>query len=72
MCCWSTDVVVTLVKGKKLDWNNARLNIGMRLDYADYNMGRFISTGGNIADDIWALIPMVAFRPIGQTVIRFN
>lgn len=66
------DIVGTLFKWKFLGWDNAKLNLGARLEYADYNQGKFKETGTNIADDIWAIVPSVAFRPAGTTVIRLN
>jgi hypothetical protein len=66
------DIIGTVLKRKILGWDNAKLNVGVRLEYADYNQGSFKETGGNIADDIWAIVPSIAFRPVGTTVIRFN
>ncbi|MFA7379104.1 MAG: hypothetical protein WC150_01500 [Bacteroidia bacterium] len=67
-----TDIVGTVLKRRILGWDNAKLNVGVRLEYADYNQGSFKETGGNIADDIWAIVPSIAFRPVGTTVLRFN
>lgn len=66
------DIVGTVLKRKILGWDNAKLNVGVRLEYADYNQDKFKETGGNIADDIWAIVPSIAFRPVGTTVLRFN
>lgn len=66
------DFVGTMFKWKFLGWDNAKLNLGARLEYADYNQGKFKETGANIADDFWAIVPSVAFRPAGTTVIRLN
>lgn len=66
------DIVGTVLKREILGWDNAKLNVGVRLEYADYNQGSFKVTGGNIADDIWAIVPSIAFRPVGTTVLRFN
>jgi len=66
------DVVGTVLQAKMFDWENAKLNAGVRLEYADYNQGEFKETGGNIYDDIRAVVPSVAFRPVGATVLRFN
>ena len=66
------DVVGTVLQKNILGWDNAKLNIGVRLEYADYNVGRFKETGGNIADDLWSVCPAIAFRPVGTTVIRLN
>ncbi|HLF65349.1 MAG TPA: hypothetical protein VI603_16400 [Saprospiraceae bacterium] len=66
------DFVGTVVKRKVFEWENAKFNLALRLEYADYNQGEFNETGGNIADDIWAIVPGIAFRPVGTTVLRFN
>ena len=55
-----------------LGFENAVLNLSVRLEYADWNKGHFIQTGGKIYDEIWAIVPAISFRPSGQTVIRFN
>lgn len=66
------DFVGTFVQKPILDWNKAKINAVIRLEYADYNKGTFRETGGNIADDIFAIVPGIAFRPLGTTVLRFN
>jgi hypothetical protein len=66
------DVVVTVLQKRMLGWDKAKLNLGIRAEYADYNQGEFAETGGNISDDIWAIVPAIAFRPAGATVLRFN
>ena len=66
------DIVGTIVQQKMLEWEKAKLNLVFRLEYADYNQGKFTETNGNIADDIWAIVPGISFRPVGPTVIRFN
>ena len=66
------DLVGTIVQRPMMGWNNAKLNLGIRLEYADYNQGEFKETGENIGDDIWAIVPGIAFRPVGTTVLRFN
>jgi hypothetical protein len=53
-------------------WDNATLNVALRAEYVDWNVGEFNETGGNISDDIIAFVPGISFRPSGQTVIRFN
>lgn len=66
------DVVVTVIQRKIGDWEKAKINAGFRLEYADYNQGKFKETQQNIGDDLWAIVPSLAFRPVGNTVIRFN
>lgn len=66
------DIVVTVIQKPILGWERAKINVGVRLEYADYNQGKFKETNSNIADDIWAIVPSIAFRPVGTTVLRFN
>jgi hypothetical protein len=66
------DIIYTVLQKKMFGWENAKLNIGLRTEYADYNQGKFNETGDNIADDVWSVVPAIAFRPAGTTVVRFN
>ena len=66
------DIVGTILQRQMFGWEKAKLNLGVRLEYADYNQGKFKVTNGNIADDLWAIVPSIAFRPVGTTVLRFN
>src|SRR4030095_11125650 len=66
------DIVYTVLQKQMFDWENAKINVALRFDYADYNQDTFNETGDNIGDQIWAIVPAVAFRPAGTTVIRFN
>lgn len=66
------DIVGTVLQKEMLGWEKSKINLALRLEYADYNQGKFNETNGNISDDIWAIVPGVAFRPVGTTVLRFN
>ena len=66
------DVVQPILKRKVLDWDNARLNLAVRLDYVDWNVGTFNETQTDIGDNIWAITPAISFRPSAQTVFRLN
>ena len=66
------DFVQPIVKRPMLGFENAVLNLSVRLEYVDWNKGTFTQTGGNIADEVWAIVPAISFRPTGQTVFRFN
>ncbi|MBP9884213.1 MAG: hypothetical protein KBF32_12470 [Chitinophagales bacterium] len=67
-----TDITGTILQQKILGWEKAKVNLAIRFEYADYNQGTFEDTGGNISDDVWALVPALSFRPVGATVFRFN
>ncbi len=66
------DIVQPVLKKKILGWENAVLNVACRLEYVDWNVGKFKQTGGNIADDLWSMMPAISFRPTAQTVFRLN
>ncbi|NQX39438.1 hypothetical protein SAMN05421820_102186 [Pedobacter steynii] len=66
------DIVQPVLKRNILGWQNATLNLACRLEYVDWNRGKFIETGGNIADELWSVMPGISFRPKSQTVLRLN
>ena len=66
------DIVHPLLRKKMLGFENAVLNACVRLEYVDYNVGRFNETNGLIHDDIYSIVPGISFRPYPQTVIRAN
>lgn len=66
------DVVQPLLTRTMLGFEDAILNACVRFEYADYNVATFDETGGNIGDDIYAIVPGISFRPFPQTVIRGN
>ncbi|HLX12211.1 MAG TPA: hypothetical protein VKS81_05310 [Bacteroidota bacterium] len=66
------DIVQPLLKGDVFGWSNAVVNVACRLEYVDWNVGNFRETGGNIADDLWSIMPAISFRPNAESVIRLN
>jgi hypothetical protein len=66
------DLVQPIVKREMFGFENAVLNIALRLEYTDWNVGTFRETGGNIGDVFWSWNPAISFRPTAQTVIRLN
>ncbi|MEK7199600.1 MAG: hypothetical protein AAB212_06745, partial [Bacteroidota bacterium] len=66
------DIVQPVIKKKMLGWNDAVLNIACRFEYVDWNVGKFSSSGGNISEHLWSIMPAVSFRPSSETVFRFN
>lgn len=66
------DIVQPVLKGKLLGWDNASLNLACRLEYVDWNKGKFRETGDNIGDDTKSIMGSVSFRPNTQTVLRLN
>jgi hypothetical protein len=66
------DFVQPIVRRPMLGFDKAVINLALRLEYTDWNVGEFTETGGNIADDEWWVVPGISFRPTAQTVIRAN
>lgn len=66
------DVVQPVYTGRVFGWDKARLNLACRLEYVDWNVGTFRETSGNIADELWSVVPGISFRPIPMTVLRIN
>jgi hypothetical protein len=66
------DFVQPVLRKRMLGWDDAVLNLAVRGDYADYNVGKFKDTGGNISDHVIAVVPAVSFRPSSQTDFRIN
>lgn len=66
------DLVQPLMRKRMLGWNKAVLNAALRLERADYNVGSFAETGGQIYDELWAVVPGLSFRPSPTTVLRAN
>ena len=66
------DIVQPVLKRKMFDWDDAVLNISARLDYVDWNVGKFNETNTEIGDDLWAITPAISFRPSAQTIFRLN
>ncbi|GGB21952.1 hypothetical protein [Puia dinghuensis] len=66
------DIVQPVIRGKILDWENAVVNLAVRLEYVDWNVGKFTSTGTRMYNDLWSIMPGISFRPTQQTVLRFN
>jgi len=66
------DIVQPIIKGKILRWDNASLNLAFRVDYADWNVGKFKETGAEMGESLFAITPAISFRFSAQTVLRLN
>jgi hypothetical protein len=66
------DIVQPILKQNMFGWENAILNLACRLEYVDWNVGKFNETGGYIGDELWSVMPAISFRPTPQTVFRLN
>ena len=66
------DIVQPILNRTMLGWEKATLNVACRLEYVDWNVGKFNETCGNIGEDLWSVVSAISFRPNSQTVIRLN
>ncbi len=66
------DLVQPVLQRSMFGFEHAVLNVALRLEYVDWNNGRFKATGGKIADDVISVVPAVSWRPTAQTVFRVN
>ena len=66
------DFVQPVIKKTILGFEKSVINAALRLEYVDWNKGKFKSTGGNIADEVFSIVPAVSWRPTAQTVLRLN
>lgn len=66
------DFVQPILKRPMLGFEKATLNVAARIEYVDWNRDKFKSTGQNISDEIFSIVPAISWRPTAQTVIRLN
>lgn len=66
------DIIQPIIRKQILGWNNATLNLALRMEYVDWNKGRFKETEERIGDDLWSLMPGISFRPSALSVFRLN
>jgi hypothetical protein len=66
------DALLPIWKPHLSGMRNAVVNAALRLEYVDYNVGTFQSTGGPIRDDVRAIVPGLSFRPSAGTVFKAN
>lgn len=66
------DLVLPVLRRRMLGSPNAVLNVALRLEHVDYNIGRFSSTGRRIGDEVTAIVPGISFRPTAGTVFKAN
>jgi hypothetical protein len=66
------DIVQPILHTNIFGFEKSVINIACRLEYVDWNKGKFKETGNNIADDFVSIIPALSWRPSSQTVIRLN
>ena len=66
------DIVQPVYKKQLFGFDRSVINVACRLEYVDWNVGKFRSTGSDIGDYYVAVVPAISWRPTPQTVIRVN
>ena len=66
------DIVQPIFRRPIFGFETSVINAAFRVEYVDWNKGRFRSTGENISDDFFSIMPALSWRPVNQTVLRLN
>lgn len=66
------DIIVPVWRPDLFSYADAVLNVNLRLERIDFNVGSFSSTGAKIYDETNTLVPGLSFRPTDDTVFRLN
>ena len=66
------DFVQPVFKKPVFGFEKSVINAALRFEYVDWNKGNFKSTGDNISDEVFSIVPAISWRPTAQTVIRLN
>jgi hypothetical protein len=66
------DIVQPIIRKPIFGFERSVVNASCRLEYVDWNRGKFVETGGNISEDIFSIVPSLSWRPNPLTVIRLN
>jgi hypothetical protein len=51
---------------------DGRVSADLRLEYADFNVGTFSSTGARIGDEVASVVLGASYRPVNGTVFKLN
>lgn len=66
------DIVQPFLRSPLFGFERSVLSAALRLEYVDWNMGKFAETGTDIGDEFTAVVPALSWRPSAQTVLRLN
>lgn len=69
---WHLDAVMPVYRPRIAGLPDAIVSLDLRLEQADFNRGRFASTGGSIGDDTRSVVAGASFRPVAGTVFKAN
>ena len=66
------EVVYPVLSRTILNYEETVLNLNLRVESIDYNVGTFAETGLPVGDEIHAVVPGISLRPSANTVLRAN
>lgn len=66
------DIIQPVIRRNTFNFNKSVVNAVCRLEYVDWNVGKFKETGGNMSEDFVAVVPGISWRPTPLTVLRLN
>lgn len=66
------DVIVPVFRVAGGPFRGGTVNLTTRLEFVDFNVGRFASTGGVIGDDRTAVTLGASVRPVAGAVLKLN
>ena len=66
------DFIQPIARRSIFGFEQSVINAVCRLEYVDWNIGKFSETGGNIREDFFSIVPGLSWRPTALTVIRLN
>lgn len=66
------DFVQPVYRKPIFGFDKSVINAALCFEYVDWNKGKFMSTGDNISDEVFSIVPAISWRPTAQTVIRLN
>jgi hypothetical protein len=69
---WHLDATTVVWRPQMLGLPDAAVSADLRLEGADFNRGRFSSTGRRIGDEVLAVVIGTSFRPVSGTVLKVN
>lgn len=69
---WHLDLTTPVWRPRLRAFPRGAMSADLRIEYADFNRGRFTSTGGHIGDDFASLVLGASYRPVSGTVLKFN
>lgn len=71
-CGGFVDVVQPVLKRPVMGFEKSVINVALRIEYVDWNLERFETTGDKTGENFWSLMPALSWRPVPQTVLRLN